>query len=70
MPIHKLMLQRVTLQMLKYSIHILPDVISELFITNDTFHSHNTRNKNTLRPKMSNREYMYENLFYRRLYLE
>ena len=64
------MLQRVTLQMLKYSIHILPDVISELFITNDTFHSHNTRNKNTLRPKMSNREYMYKNLFYRRLYLE
>ena len=53
------MLQMVALQMFKYSINILPDVISELFITNDTFHSHNTRNKNKLRPKMSNREYMY-----------
>ena len=52
------MLQRVTLQMFKYSINILPDVISELFITNDTFHSHNTRNENTLRPKMSNRLYV------------
>ena len=28
LPIHKLMLQRVTLQMFKYSINILPDVIS------------------------------------------
>ena len=46
--------------MFKYSINILPDVISELFITNDTFHSHNKRNKNKLRPKMSNREYMYK----------
>ena len=58
LPIHKLMLQRVALQMFKYSINILPDVISELFITNDTFLSHNTGNKNKLRPKMSNRVYV------------
>ena len=57
LPIHKLMLQRVSLQMFKYSQNILPEVIGELFITNDTFHSHNTRNKNKLRSKMSNREY-------------
>ena len=38
----------------------LPGVIRELFITNDTFHSHNhTRNKNKLRSKMSNPDYMY-----------
>ena len=55
------MLQRVSLQMFKYSRNTLPEVISELFITNDTFHSHNTRNKNKLRSKMSNREYMYTN---------
>ena len=52
------MLQRVSLQMFKYSRNTLPEVISELFITNDTFHSHNTRNKNKLRSKMSNREYI------------
>ena len=55
------MLQRVSLQMFKYSRNTLPEVTSELFITNDTFHSHNTRNKNKLRSKMSNREYMYKN---------
>ena len=54
LPIHKLMLQRVSLQMFKYCRNILPEVIRELFITNDTFHSHNTRNKNKLRSKMSN----------------
>ena len=55
------MLQRVSLQMFKYSRNTLPEVIHELFITNDTFHSRNTRNKNKLRSKMSNREYMYKN---------
>ena len=53
------MLQRVSLQMFKYSRNTLREVISEL---NDTFHSHNTRNKNKLRLKMSNREYMYKKL--------
>ena len=37
LPIHKLMLQRVSLQMLKYFRNTLPEVIRELFITNDTF---------------------------------
>ena len=50
-------------------INILPDVISELFITNDTFHSHNTRNKNELRPKLSNREYMYKNFSFIGVYI-
>ena len=56
------MLQRVSLQMFKYSRNTLLEVICELFITNDTFHSHNTRNNNKLRSKMSNPEYMYTNL--------
>ena len=67
--IHKLMLQRVSLQMFKYSRNTLPEVISELFITNDTFHSHNTRNKNKLRSKMSNREYMYKNFSFIGVYI-
>ena len=64
------MLQRVSLQMFnKYSKNILPKVISELFINNDTFHSHNTRNKNKLQPKMSNREYMYKNFSFIGVYI-
>ena len=63
------MLQRVSLQMFKYSRNILPEVIRELFITNDTFHSHNTRNKNKLRSKMSNREYMYKNFSFIGIYI-
>ena len=55
------MLQRVSLQMFKYSRNTLPEVIRKLFTINDTFHSHNTRNKNKLRSKMRNREYMYKN---------
>ena len=69
LPIHKLMLQRVSLQMFKYSRNTLPEVISELFIINDTFYSHNTRNKNKLRSKMSNREYMYKNFSFIGVYI-
>ena len=69
LPIHKLMLQRVSLQMCKYSGNTLPEVIRELYITNDTFHSHNTRNKNKLRSKMSNREYMYKNFSFIGVYI-
>ena len=67
------MLQRVALQMFKYSINILPDVISELFVTNDTFHCHNTRYtcKNKLRPKLSNREHniMYKDFSFIGVYI-
>ena len=63
------MLQRVSLQMCKYSGNTLPEVIRELYITNDTFHSHNTRNKNKLRSKMSNREYMYKNFSFIGVYI-
>ena len=37
--LHKLMLQRVSLQMFKYSQNTLPEIVRKLFITNDTFHS-------------------------------
>ena len=35
--------------------------ISELFVPNTTVHTYNTRNKHNLRPKQSNRVYMYKN---------
>ena len=64
------MLQKVSLQMFKYSQNTLPEVIHELFITNDTFHSHNTRNKNKLRSKLSSREYiMYKNFSFIGVYI-
>ena len=69
LPIHKLMLQRVSLQMFYNSRNTLPEVIRQLFNTNDTFHSHNTRNKNKLRSKMSNREYMYKNFSFIGVYI-
>ena len=42
---------------------------SRIFITNATFHSHNTRNKNKLRSKMSNREAMYKNFSFIGVYI-
>ena len=60
LPIPKLILQMVSLQMFNFSRNTLPEVIGELFRTNDKFHSHNTRNKNMPRSKvskMSNREF-------------
>ena len=69
MPIHKLMLQRVSLQMFKYSRNTLPEVIRKLFITDDTFYFHNTRNKIQLRSKMSNLEYMYKNFSFIGVYI-
>ena len=65
LPIHELMLQRVFLQIFKYSPrNTLPDVIHELFITKDTFHFHNTRMKSKFCSKMVNREYSYVHKLY------
>ena len=63
------MIQRVSLQMFTLSRNTLPEVIRELFITYDTFHSHNTGNKNKLRLKINNREYMYENFSFIGFYI-
>ena len=48
--------------MFKYANNTLPEAIFELFISNTTYHSYNTRNKQYLRPKVSKRAYMYKNL--------
>ena len=63
------MLQKVSLQRYKYYRNTLPEVIRKLFTTNDTFHSHNTRNKNKLCSKMSNREYVYKNFSFVGVYI-
>ena len=69
LPVHKFMLQKVSLQMYQYYRITLPEVIRKLFTTNDTFHSHNTRNKNKLCSKMSNREYVYKNFSFVGVYI-
>ena len=47
--------------MFKYANNILPEPISELFISNTAYHSYNTRNRQNLRHKVSKRAYMYKN---------
>ena len=53
--------QRICLQMFKYNNNTLPESISELFVPYTAIHTYNTRNKHNLRPKQSNRAYMYKN---------
>ena len=60
LPVHKLKLHRICLQMYKYN-NTLPESISELFVPYTAIHTYNTRNKHNLRPKQSNRVYMYKN---------
>ena len=54
-------IQRIALQMYKYSYGMLPTVIQLLFTNNDTVHEHNTMQKICLRQPTANREYMYRN---------
>ena len=61
LPVYKLKLQRICLQMFKYANNILPRAISDLFIFNTAYHSHNRRNKQNLTPKVSKRANMYKN---------
>ena len=58
LPVYKLKLQRICLQMFKYANNTLPEGISGLFIYNTAYHSCNTRNKQNLRPKVSKRAYI------------
>ena len=55
LPVYKLKLQRICLQMFKYANNALPEAITELFISNAAHHSYNTRNKQNLRFKVSKR---------------
>ena len=60
-PVHNLKLQRICLQMFKYNNNTLPESISGLFVPYTVIHTYNTRNKHNLRPKQTNRAYMYKN---------
>ena len=61
LPVHKLKLKKICLQMFKNNNNTLLESISELFVPYTAIHTYNTRNKHSLRPKQSNKAYMYKN---------
>ena len=61
LPVHKLKLQRICLQMFKYNNNTLPEPKSELFVPYTAIHTYNIRNKQSLRLKQSNKTCMYKN---------
>ena len=49
LPFPKVVIQRIALQMFKFTNMLLPSAISELFISNSAVHKYNTRNRTKLR---------------------
>ena len=43
LPLRKIFFHRVGLVMYKYSNHLLPECIAQLYLRNDSIHEHNTR---------------------------
>jgi len=68
LPFKKLVIQRIGLQMYKYSINNLPTAISELFDEYKILHQHNTRNKSNFRHPLGKQEYMYRNFSFNAIY--
>ena len=64
LPFFELVTQRNGVLMFKYSIHVLPNSIEDLFTSNISLNSCNTRNKSKLRQPRSKYEYMYRNYSY------
>ena len=69
LPLKKLVIQRIGLQMHKYSSKTLPLAIMDLFTTNDSIHNYNTRHKDNLRHPIGKREYMYRNFTFTAVYV-
>ena len=51
LPLRKIFFHRVGLVMYKYSNHLLPECIAQLYFKNDSIHEHNTRGCQLLRVK-------------------
>ena len=69
LPLKKLVIQRIGLQMHKYSSKTLPLAIMDLFTTNDSIHNYNTRHKDNIRHPIGKREYMYRNFTFTAVYV-
>ena len=63
------MIQRIGLQMFKYSTNNIPDAIKELFDQYKTIHQHDTRNRNNFRHPFGKQEYMYRNFSFNAIYI-
>ena len=46
LPFRKLVIHRIAIQMYKYNIGIIPDIIHYFYVTTSDVHSYNTRNRN------------------------
>ena len=60
----KLVFQRICLMMFKHHIGDVPKPISELFQTNDNYHSYSTRNSQALRTPIGKSEAIYQTFTY------
>ena len=58
------MIQRISLLMYKYSISEVPSPISFLFMTNITYHEHNTRRASCLHTPVGKSEAFYQTFSY------
>ena len=58
LPFPKVVIQRIALQMFKFTNKLLPSAISELFISNSAVYKYNTRNRTKLRQCFGKHEYM------------
>ena len=59
LPFPKIVIQRIALQMFKFTNKLLPSAISELFISNSAVYKYKTRNRTKLRQCFGKHEYMY-----------
>ena len=69
LPFPKVVIQRIALQMFKFTNKLLPSAISELFISNSAVYKYNTRNKTKLRQCFGKHEYMYRSFKFSAVYI-
>ena len=61
LPIRKLVIHRIAVQMYKYNIGVIPDITNYFRVTNSNVHSYNTRNRIKIRSAFNRHKYMYRN---------
>ena len=69
LPFPKVVIQRIALQMFKFTNKLLPSAISELFISNSAVYKYNTRNRTKLRQCFGKHEYMYRSFKFSAVYI-
>ena len=69
LPFKKLVVQRIGLQMYKYSRNTLPEAVMDLFHSNNSVHNYNTRQKHNLRHPLGKHEYMYRSFTFIAVYI-